>query len=104
MANGLGIDISYSFSTDLLCPTLWAHSTFRIKSLESLLLEPNQVSSSHTMVIFHLHAGLLVIHVLPSFMGLTQQISRTVVQARDQDYGQGCGSHLNGAKIGSHVN
>lgn len=31
-----------------------------------------------------------------------EHISRIIVQARDQDYGQGCGSHLNGAKIGSH--
>lgn len=51
------------------------------------------------------------LHVLPSLIGFNpadfqpaQSFTRIVDQDRDKDYRHSCGSHLNEAKIGNHVN
>lgn len=62
------------------------------------------------MVTFHLQAGVYGF-VLPFQVSFdpedfqpAQSFPSIVGQARDQDYRHNCGSHANGAEIGSHVN
>lgn len=81
--------------------------------LASYLFHLSQIGHLHPMqwLLSICMQDFMVMHALPSLMGFdpadfqpAQSFSRIVGQARVQDYRHSCGSHANGAKIGSHVN